>query len=87
MLRRLQKMICALTIALLLVSLLPPALATKTAAYISKGTTVYKSASTRSAHKSVSSKTKVYVTGSTQQEKVQQLEVPGGQDELVQRRQ
>ncbi len=65
MLRRLQKMICALTIALLLVSLLTPALATKTAAYISKGTTVYKSASTRSAHKSVSSKTKVYVTGST----------------------
>ena len=65
MLCRLQKMICALMIALLLVSLMTPALASRTTAYTTKSTYVYKSASTSSKHVSLSKNTKVYVTGSS----------------------
>ena len=63
--RRLQKMICALTIALLLVSLTTPALAARKAAYTNKSTYVYKSASTSSKRVSLSKNTKVYVTGAS----------------------
>ena len=64
MLCRLQKIFCVLMIALLLVSLLTPAMASKTA-YTNKSTYVYKSASSSSKHVSISKNTKVYVTGSS----------------------
>lgn len=63
--RRLQKMICLLTVAMLLASLLTPALASKTTAYTNKSTYVYKSASSSAAHVKLSKNTKLYVTGAS----------------------
>lgn len=62
--RRLQRMICAVMIALLVFSTMMPALAaTRKAAYVNKNTYVYKTASTSAKRRSVSKNTLVYVVG------------------------
>ena len=64
MLRRLQKMLCVMLIAMLLVSTFTPALAkSRVKAYISTGTHVYKRPTSDSASRYISANTKVYVSG------------------------
>ena len=64
MLRRLQKMLCVMLIAMLLVSTFTPALAkSRVKAYISTGTHVYKKPASDSASRYISANTKVYVSG------------------------
>ena len=64
MLRRIQKMLCVMLVALLLVSTFTPALAkSRVKAYISTGTHVYKKPTSDSASRYISANTRVYVSG------------------------